>query len=818
MRRVSARAGAGVALLAVLAVSSTASAIDSDAAKGRAKVAIRTASSGVSKIAAAGARAKRSMPTPAKRIAAGDILLRNGDYERAIVVFNQVVELHRQGKATENAAADATFLLGEAYFQDEQLLSAQRHFRTILENGTRSPYDSYAGRALSRLVDIALRRGDTKALEFVTAKLGSLPASDASGSLQYARAKASFASGDYSTAERLAGSVPVSTDFGHQAQYLLGVVYVKQAAPQPAPEPTPQEAGDAKDGAEGAAPTPIPEQPKPLDIDAERKRYAKAVAQFRRVTKMSADTSRQRHVVDLAWMAIGRLFYESEGYLDAAEAYSHVDRKSPEFTNMLYELAWTYVRLGDYQRAMRSLEVYSIADPKSLNLADGSLLRADLMLRSGQYDKALQMYESVRSKFDPIREQVDTFLKSTTDPAVYYDMLVEDRMEDGTQTGKLPPIVVKWARDAAEGDRVFAMIDDVARSRALVVKSRRLALKLNAALSSGTKAKAFPELEAQLKYAEGLINQVAMARLTLAKGLDDENSSSLSGEIGKVRAERRSLMKRMGWLPVTDGDFSRRDVSGDRQWRKLSQELQRLTLAADKLQAIVNGLKRVLKEGDQHGVTKDSASRQRFEAEIAANERDLASYRKRIKRYQEAVELGKAQIGFGDQRYVDDARVRERFKVVFNKEVALAAGGAAGGGSASYARAIQPILSEAERVEGQLVAARDKLRQVLDEKSEDLRKKVAAESAALEGYATRLEELDQNARLLVGEVAMRNFSLVRERLKSIVLRADVGIVQHAWEVRESHRMRLRGLQRERAREERNLNDELREVLDDAGEF
>ena len=87
----------------------------------------------------------------------------------------------------------------------------------------------------------------------------------------------------------------------------------------------------------------------------------------------------------------------------------------------------------------------------------------------------------------------------------------------------------------------------------------------------------------------------------------------------------------------------------------------------------------------------------------------------------------------------------------------------------------------------------------------------------IETYAQNLDGLDQQARLLVGEIAMKNFGLVRDRLKSIVLRADTGIVQEAWEVREEQALRVRNLQRERAREEQTLNDELREVLDDAEE-
>lgn len=88
----------------------------------------------------------------------------------------------------------------------------------------------------------------------------------------------------------------------------------------------------------------------------------------------------------------------------------------------------------------------------------------------------------------------------------------------------------------------------------------------------------------------------------------------------------------------------------------------------------------------------------------------------------------------------------------------------------------------------------------------------------MEGYVSHLDELDRSARVLLGEMAMENLELVRKRLKNVVQRADVGIVQHAWELREDQMHRLRQLQRERAREESFLNDELREVLDDAEEL
>jgi len=735
--------------------------------------------------------------TPAVRIANADMLLHAKNYDAAIEVLSKVLELNRQGKASEADYADATFLIAEAYFQSRQYLSARRHYRETLERATRPAYGEYVGRSLSRLVDISLRTDDLESLDFVFARLDSLPQADKSGSLPYARAKALYARKDYNAAKSAVNAVPAGSEYTLQAQYLLGVVLMKETlavAPPAAAAASP-----------GAKPVAAPDT-----------RFTQAIEQFRKVTRMPASTAATRHVVDLAWMAIGRLFHETDDYVEAAEAYSHVDRGSPEFSTMLYELAWVYVRLGDFERAQRALEVLTITDPNNLELADGSLLRADLMLRAGAFQNALGLYKDVSAHFDPIRQQLDNFLKSTNDPAVYYDKLTADDF-GAASDDKLPKVVLDWARDQAEDQHVFGVIDDVSRSRALIKNSRKLASKLTAVLSVSSRVKAFPEIQVQLQQVFSLQNKLARARGTLAEGIDDVANSSVGGELASVRNERRTLMKRLGWMPVSESDFLHRDESGDSQWSKASQALQELTVEADKLNAIVNGLHRVMNEADKHGVTSDPQSRARFQLEIEANERDLVTYHKKIEEFRNAVELGKAQIGFGDQRYVDDQDVRKRFRELLSREVALLVAGQDSSDAAAYARSIQPVLSRADNDDAALDLQRSKYEQQAIEQANALRDKISQEIALIEGYAQNLDGLDQQARLLVGEIAMKNFNLVRDRLKSIVLRADVGIVQEAWEVREEQALRVRNLQRERAREEQTLNDELREVLDDAEE-
>jgi tetratricopeptide (TPR) repeat protein len=778
-------------------------ALSTSEAQGRATSAIQSVESDIGK-APPPSKFREPPPTPAVRLANADMLLHAKNYDAAIDGLSKVLELNRQGKASATDYADASFLIGEAYFQSRQYLSSRRHYREVLDHASSSAYADYLGRALSRLVDIALRTDDLDSLDYVFARLDSLPQGDKSGSLAYARAKALYAKKDYSAAKSAVNVVPAGSEYTLQAQYLLGVILMKETL---AVSPT---APVAPVPAVGTAPPAVPAAPPP-DL-----RFTQSIEQFRKITRMPATTAETRHVVDLAWMAIGRLFHETDNYVEAAEAYSHVDRGSPEFSTMLYELAWVYVRLGDFERAQRALEVLTITDPNNLELADGSLLRADLMLRAGEFQNALGLYKDVSGHFDPIRQQLDDFLKSTNDPAVYYDKLTADDF-GAAADDKLPKVVLDWARDEAEDQHVFGVIDDVSRSRALIKNSRKLASKLDAVLSVSSRVKAFPEIQIQLQQVLSLSNKLTRARGTLAEGLDDVANSDPGGEIGKVRSERRALMKRLGWMPVTEGEFIRRDESGDTQWSKVSQSVQELTVEADKLNAIVNGLKRVMSEADQHGVTSDPTSRARFQLEIEANERDLGTYHKKIEEFRNAIEIGKAQIGFGDQRYLDDQDVRQRFRELFAREVELAASGQDSSDAAAYAKSIQPLLSRADNDETALDAQRVKWENQAIEQANVLRDKIAQEIALVEGYAQNLDGLDQQARLLVGEIAMKNFGLVRDRLKSIVLRADTGIVQEAWEVREEQALRVRNLQRERAREEQTLNDELREVLDDAEE-
>ncbi len=750
---------------------------------GRANKRVGNVEAGVNSIEKSIKAYQRKSWTPQQRLADAVLLMGVKDYDRAADLLNQVVERHKDHKT---AYADGLNLLGETYFLSKQYLSARRIFIQIIDAGADPRFSTYRERAALRLVDIALRLREFDALDDLYAKIAAIPS--AQSGIAYAKGKGLVAQERFGAAATELAKVQANSPFVHQTRYLQGVAAMRQATPT----------GDD-------ANKPLP-----------KGTYATALARFREATQLPGDTAEHRHVIDLSWLAIGRLLYESRQWTQAIEAFNRVDRTSPEFGTMLYELAWVYVQLGDVTRAQRALEVLAVAAPNSDDVADAALLRGDLMLRSGQFDKSKKVYVSVRGTYEGMKARVDEFLGASSDPGVYFDTLSRDQLELFEAGRSLPAVVLKWAREGEDGERAFAIIDDVALSRRLIKESNEMIERLNAVLASPNKIRAMPGLKIGAEKGLGLVNSIAVARVTLARGMDDIGGN-LSAPLRQVRTQRKQLERRLLKVPVTPADFTKREQEAQKQWNTASQALQRLELEIDQLQATVNGLDRMLKDGPQAGVVRNPQQLQSFKEQLLEQRRIIKTYREEAAKLRRSVEAGRVQVGFGDSRFIEDAAVRKQYRQLLAQEVGLAAQGQGGGELAAYARKIQPTLTRADAAEARVDAILADIDAKVRAKAAELRSIVQKEPVNIVDYSLKLESLDKEARIVVGEIAMRNFGQVRERLRDIVLRADVGITEQAWELREEQYTRVRRLKVEKARTMQRLQEELEEVLDDSAD-
>ncbi len=237
-------------------------------------------------VQAAVEKARLERQTPEQKLANADLLFRMNDYGRATVLLSEIIEEF----PNTPSYPDALWLRGETFYAAHEYLAARRDYKALVDRGNEPRFQPYFGKALARLVDVVLRLNDPpEALGPIFERFNQVPPAQVDAGLLYAKGKAYYHQGSWNDALTAFSQVPAGTLYTHQARYFQGLVTLKIARAG-ATDP-------AHRGGMGV--------------------YKQAIEAFRAATELPPDTPEHRHVVDLAWMAVGRLFYEMEQYQQA---------------------------------------------------------------------------------------------------------------------------------------------------------------------------------------------------------------------------------------------------------------------------------------------------------------------------------------------------------------------------------------------------------------------------------------------------------------------------------------------------------------------
>jgi hypothetical protein len=330
--------------------------------------------------------------------------------------------------------------------------------------------------------------------------------------------------------------------------------------------------------------------------------------------------------------------------------------------------------------------------------------------------------------------------------------------------------------------------------------------RLNAVLSSPNPVAVFRDLRDHRERTTVLRNRVALTRKTLA-AIDARATKQYdSGELEQVRARRRDLERSLGASPTEQEDIQKRQMLVVNQFSDLGRELSRLEVDLLGMEARITATDRFMTHS-MKGQNTESTNAVR--AELVTQKAAIADYRKRMKELGLQIETGKLQVGVGDQDFQREAALRKEYNDLVERERQILHGLGAQLDpqvDAAFQRVanVEVMLDQHDQLIDAIVAERsNEMRQVLDE-----------EGAKLTGYRTRLASLEGESEEVVGGIALDNYRKVRQRFYDLVLRADVGVIDVSWAVREEHRVRGEALARERARALQALQDEYRDIMDE----
>ncbi len=718
-----------------------------------------------------------------ERLTDGELFYRLHDYLRASIIFTDLVENH----ASHRAYPDAKFLLADSLYRAGDYYGARRHFQEIVESGREPRFRPYVQRALGRLIEIAIRTRDFSSVEGYFDRLNRLPPQEVEAATAYYRAKylynravpveevlrserteegrAHMDMDLLARAREAFAAVPAGSPFYPQARYFIGVVHTL------------------------------------------RGEYPQAIDAFQRVLRAPAQTAEHRAVEHLTYMALGRLFYETDQIERAIEAYQRVPRTSELFPEALYEVAWAFIRIGDSTRAERALEVLSVAAPESRFIPDAKLLRGNLLLREGRFDDANRIFREVRKQFGPVRRRLDQMIEGRGDPLAYFRKLVREHLDAFDPTLFLPEEARRWGRIEGDMARAMRVLEDLSTARRLVLETEDLVERVGGALASPNGVAVFSDLRRHREGTTALRNRLARARRQLLR-VEARRLAGGSAELRQVRERRRRIERILGKMPTRDEDFVVRDDRLLGRFSGMERQLAALRVELLGMEARITATERFL-EDTRERWQGDPAAREAVERELALQKQGVEAYRDQIRHLERAIEVGRIQVGVGDARYQRDDRLRAEYNALVERERRLMA--------AQGLRRdpkVDRLFGRIAAIEARLDAHDQRVDAVLAERVAEMRRVVEEERQKLTGYREALGQLEVEAEDVVGAVAFMNFDGVRRRFYDLVLRADVGRIDVAWARREEHRMRIDMLTRERARELQAIDDEFREVMDE----
>jgi tetratricopeptide (TPR) repeat protein len=709
-----------------------------------------------------------------QRFSDGEIQYLLNDYATAAVLFYDLVANKDFQKSPR--FPDALFYLADSLYQQKNYLGARLYLRQLLQLRA-----GHYKEALARYLEIAGRLNEFTGIDDYINQARGLSGGALPPELTYVYAKWMFRRQDISVEDRVNRSRPifqtlagdVSGPFHVQAAYFIGVGHVRL------------------------------------------KQWDQAIAAFLAVTQMTPRDDKERSVKELADLSMGRVYFEIGKYDEAIDRYARIGQASESFPDSLYEIAWSYVRKGEMERAKNATEVLLLVAEDSVLAPEAKILQGTLLQKLQKYDDAIDTYNQVINAYAPVRDEIDALLSVNKDPVQYFDELLARNEKSLDVTRLLPPVALKWAstrQEVAEAVEITSALD---ASRRGIEESRAIADRILRSLDERG-VESFPVLQEGYTRADAVDTALTRAEATLTRIeeflVDDLMNGDQKTQLAELKQKQVELKKRIETLPTTTEQVrARKDRiqatidALDKQAFQLGIELQSQAAQLTAIRKFVD---------DTRTQRKDKPEDEKaFLEKVTFEQRALEGMQTQLDELRSQL---LAERNNADKAVGGEGILKQEYAQILDQERLLLAQARQG-----LPADAQKVLLRADVVRADANAVRERVarsktivRERVAQKAQKLREQVLLEQQLLEGYRTETAAVTGETRNLVGRIAFDSFKRVRQSFYDLVLKADVGVVDVSFQRKQDKTSQIQKLASQKDRELKQLDDEFKEVLKD----
>ncbi len=675
-----------------------------------------------------------------------------GDYETAALEF--YILLESGAVSSPVLVSDTEWYLAETLFELGNYVTAKEAYNRILEKGHSHPFFSDAVR---RLLEIYGITGENVQFSLLYDKYIATHEVAPSELVNYTLAKSFYRQGDWQRAVALFGGFPPESLHYGKARYFLGTIDVRQ--------------GELEN----------------------------AATEFKLAAQTEIRDSDSRELVDLANLALGRVYYEMGDYLASQRAYELIGRESKYFADRLYELVWNFIKQEAYEEAIREIEIFLLAFPEHKYAARLKIYKGHLHWKQSRYESAHTAYENVVTEYTPIRDLLKSVEDHDEQSSAFFDRLAEEDALDVLNRFGLPPYAVEMLYAMPEVGTVVDIRREVQHEQDALENVTLLIDELESALLAGLDTLgSFRSSRDSVRWIQsdrfGLVDEL----LNLEADYFFENTSgTIRSQVQRLRQERGLVTDAVEEAKRGQEQHADRAVIYEEQVRAVQTQACLVEQVAQDIVKDIQSTRDYLDLG-QHELSP--AEERRVRADLNTVEEELGSVVKSLKPLQSDVTLQRLvgsismpDLSFGaesrEQAMADYESLRVRLKELRPQVERL--------GSTEFFKRLDGIWASLDGLDQKAEEVGQMLDKVEKEEIRRIQKGLAHESAIVDAMRRDVNQASQETNHLGALATREGFKQLGDFFDDSVMRADMGIVDVYWARKVQVSDRIDQLNRER---------------------
>ena len=692
--------------------------------------------------------------SPSKKMEKANFYFHQKDYISSGGIYYSVFSVRKE---KDFIWEESLFKLAESLFLNRNYISASRYYEVLLAE---KPYSRFQVDALKRLIASSYHLGEyskakTYYAEFMN--IGYDMARDQE--LIYFLAKSLFFDKQYDEAREIFKTVKKESAFYPQSLYFLGVISLQGG-----------------------------------DTDA-------ALPFFNQVTDLPREKeySRYEAVRDLAILAQGRILFEKGDFSGATDAYLKLDRGSDLFAEAYFELCWAYIRREQYEKALDALRLIKYIAPGSLVVPQAALLEGNLLIKLRKYAEAMLLFNNVVKEYADIRNELNTLKKSGRS---FFDQSL------GADEGKFSlysPLVRSLLKNNKKFAHAIRLHDDLKGIEMELAQVSKLESKLASIVESKNAAAIFPPLKEGTEQALSSLNRLSFLRNEILKTRAEMSLSALSEQDRKryqaLEQEKATMQKKINDLmPKSTKDMEEKMTRNAQQLLEFGEELHRSSI---RMKALYDQLDAVGEYHLRRVGQPENAADPRITEKIEQEKRSARQMMDQIESFKKETEDEKNRMLLGGNMFAQMVFVRDSYnKIVSEQEKIILSAPMTTGGEYQKAKEMATRIDDLSKKISQF---NEKLNEVIGGIIQNIRDSFESEKIKIEEYKSQLLSLRRETAETASLAMYTNIAKVNQVFDDLVLKADQGIIDVAWEKKDEATQNLKRLIIRRANEMRELN-------------